>query len=238
MLKKSKHFERYQKAIQEYVTTKSLHLALKIQNRYSKIILKNLQNWNHFTLPKTFVVGGIDVTFIEDLAISGIVLVNEKLEILYKKYKIYQVQFPYISGFLSFRELNCILALFEEIEAKIDLLCFDGQGVLHPRFFGIASHGGLFLDIPSIGIAKKRFVGIYDQEELYRNQKTLVYYKKLPLGWAILTSGKHPIFVSSGWKVGIEKIPEIIKAISKYRIPEPTRLAHLYLQEIRKKYKA
>ncbi len=234
MYKKSIKIKLFYNAIQEYNKTKSLNLALKIQNRYSKIILQNLPKWNHFSLPENFLIGGIDLTFVKDLAIGGIVLLNEKLEIIDKKYKITRVRFPYISGFLSFRELDCILSLIKEIHKPLDLLCFDGHGVLHPRFFGIASHGGLLFDIPSIGIAKKKLVGNYDKKELNQNRKALVYYKNKALGWTILTSGKNPIFVSSGWKVGLTVLPQIIKRISKYRIPEPTRLAHLYIKEIRK----
>ncbi|MFN3603611.1 MAG: endonuclease V [Leptonema sp. (in: bacteria)] len=231
-----KGLQLYNKAIEEYSKTNSLRLAIQIQNRYSRIILKNISKWDNFILPKKFIIGGIDVTFENDLAIAGIVFLNHNLEIIEKKYKISKISFPYITGFLSFRELSPICNLMERVPLKADLLCFDGQGVLHPRFFGIACHGGLVLDIPSIGIGKTRLVGDYNFFELYKNKKSIVYYKKLPLGWAILTGKKKPIFVSSGWKVGLYKIPEIITQITKYRIPEPTRLAHLYLQEIKKKY--
>lgn len=224
----------YLKAIQKYKENKDLQYALKIQNQYAKVILKNLEKWN-FQLKENFIVAGIDVTFIQEYSIAGIVLLDHNLKILEKNYKITKINFPYISGFLSFRELEPIILLIKEMKIEPDLFCFDGQGIAHPRFLGIASHGGILFNIPSIGIAKSKLVGNFDEKELFQNKKAKLFYKNYFIGWSILTGKKSPIFVSPGWKVGIYNIPEIISKITKFKIPEPTRLAHFFVKEIRNK---
>lgn len=224
----------YLTAIQKYKENKDLQYALKIQHQYAKVILKNLEKWN-FQLKKDFIVGGVDVTFVQEYSIAGIVLLDHNLKIIEKHFTITKINFPYISGFLSFRELEPILLLIKEIKIEPDLFCFDGQGIAHPRFLGIASYGGILLNIPSIGIAKSKLVGNFDEKELMNNKKAKLFYKNYFVGWSILTGKKSPIFVSPGWKVGIHNIPEIISKITIFKIPEPIRLAHLFVNEIRHK---
>ncbi len=233
--------ELFKYVINQYKKNKDLTLAKKIQNHYSKIVLKNLKKWDNINWNlENLIIGGIDISFLKDqsVGIAGIVILNKNLEILEKQFLIKEIHFPYISGFLSFRELDIILDLFHIIKTIPDILCFDGQGIAHPRFLGIATHGGLILDIPSIGIGKTKLVGEYIEPAKTKGSKSPLYYKNIQVGWVIRSrSFSKPIFVSPGWKVGLSTIPEIIIPMCNYKIPEPTRLAHILVSEIQSRIK-
>ena len=140
-----------------------------------------------------------------------------------------KVRFPYIPGLLSFREIPLILAACEQLGNSPDLILVDGQGVAHPRRFGLASHLGLLLDLPTIGCAKSILCGRHQpvgeeagcHAELLENGELI--------GAALRTkSGVRPIYVSVGHKIDLASaLPLVIKCCRGYRLPEPTRLAHL-----------
>ncbi len=151
-----------------------------------------------------------------------------------------EVTFPYILGLLSFREIPSLLKVWDLLKTKPDVIIADGVGIAHPRRFGIASHLGVLLDIPTIGCAKSVLTGTYDEPEeeaglysyLYdRNNKTEV------IGAALRTKHKvKPVFISPGHKITLEDSINLIKAcVRKHRLPEPTRLAHNIVNEYRKK---
>ena len=105
---------------------------------------------------KIKIIGGVDQAFLDDKIISGIVLLDyNSLEIIDKVYTVMDVDFPYIPGLLAFREAPSIIKAYAELNTKPDLLVVDGCGINHPRFAGLATHVGVELDVPTVGVAKK-----------------------------------------------------------------------------------
>ena len=140
------------------------------------------------------------------------------------------LEFPYIPGFLSFREAPLMLEALRGLKAEPDLVLVDGQGRAHPRRLGIASHLGLILDKPTIGCAKSRLVGQYsDPADEVGATSPLVDRGEI-VGVALRTKkGAKPIFVSVGHRISLRLAVEIVMrcTLPGQRIPEPTRLAHI-----------
>lgn len=140
-----------------------------------------------------------------------------------------EFRFPYIPGLLSFRELPAILSALEKIEHIPDLVLMDGQGLAHPRKFGIASHLGLILDIATIGCAKSRLCGEYGEVPAERGGYSHLTQNNEIIGAALRTKyGAKPVFVSIGHRIDLQtSIKWIMNCCGKYRLPEPCRLAHI-----------
>jgi deoxyribonuclease V len=136
--------------------------------------------------------------------------------------------FPYVPGLLSFREAPAVLAAFEEIRVAPDLILYDGQGIAHPRRFGIASHVGLLLDCPSIGVAKSRLVGEHRMPATRRGAWTPLRDAGEVIGAVLRTrAGVKPLYVSIGHRVSLETaVRWTLACVTRYRLPETTRWAH------------
>ncbi|MFQ5883430.1 MAG: deoxyribonuclease V [Candidatus Methylomirabilales bacterium] len=143
--------------------------------------------------------------------------------------------FPYIPGLLSFREAPAILRAFKRLRRRPDCLLCDGQGIAHPRRFGLACHLGLLLDLPSIGCAKSLLVGEYREPGQQRGSFEILYDKGERVGIILRTKdGVQPVYVSPGYKVSLKRAREIVlRAHGGYRVPEPTRQAHLLVNALR-----
>jgi deoxyribonuclease V len=139
-----------------------------------------------------------------------------------------ETRFPYIPGLLSFREAPVCLKAVEKLTSQPDLFMIDGQGVAHPRRLGLASHLGLFFDTPTIGCAKSRLVGTYEEPGPEKGAYSLLYDGQEVIGAVVRTRSRvKPIFVSIGHKCTLEDAIHVTLACTtRYRIPEPTRLAH------------
>lgn len=150
-------------------------------------------------------------------------------------WEIAPAQFPYVPGYLSFREAPVILEICKKISPPPDVLLCDGQGIAHPRGLGLASHLGLFLDLPTIGCAKSVLVGHYEEPGPSRGDHSPLIYQGRQVGVALRTrSHVKPIFISCGHKIGLSEAIHIILHVSpRYRIPEPLRMAHQIVNEIR-----
>jgi len=137
--------------------------------------------------------------------------------------------FPYIPGLLSFRESPLILTACEQLTITPDLILADGQGLAHPRRFGIASHLGLLLDTPAIGCAKSLLCGTHRTPEAETGSYADIIDKGEIIGVALRTRpGTSPVYVSIGHKVDLAMaIRWVLNCCRGYRIPEPLRLAHL-----------
>ena len=137
--------------------------------------------------------------------------------------------FPYIAGLLSFRESPLILAACERLSITPDLILVDGQGIAHPRRFGLASHLGLFWDTPTIGCAKSRLCGSHEVPGIEPGSYAEVMDRGETIGVALRTKlGVKPVYVSIGHKIDLETaVHWVMKCCRGYRLPEPTRLAHL-----------
>ena len=145
--------------------------------------------------------------------------------------------FPYISGFLSFREAPAYLAALAELSQQPDLLLVDGQGVAHPRGLGIAAHLGVHLDLPSIGVAKTRLYGkaVGDLGEEVGNAVALEA-KGEQIGWVYRSrTNVKPLYLSPGHKVGMRDALDFVRSLpGKTKLPEPLRQAHLWAGRARK----
>ena len=186
------------------------------------------------------VIAGADISYSKksDLFYAAVILMEfPAMAIIEEKTIIERAPFPYIPGLLSFREGPALLKIFETLYHVPDVVIFDGQGIAHPRGIGLASHMGLFLDIPTIGCAKKKLVGRYDEVGSEAGDYTDLILNEEIIGAVLCTKRKvKPLFISSGHKIGIRKSIEIILLCCKgYKLPEPTRRAHLLVNQIRLK---
>lgn len=183
-------------------------------------------------------IGGVDTSFSKSgKALSVIVVMSfPSMKIVEVSYYSKVEAFPYIPGFLSFREGPIIIRAWEKLVEKPDLLLIDGQGYAHPRNFGIASHLGVALDIPTIGCAKSLLVGSYVEPKPSKGSKTPILYKGKMIGIALRTKDNaKPVFVSPGHRVSFETSVDIVmRSVTRYRIPEPLRYAHQYSRLILK----
>jgi deoxyribonuclease V len=148
-------------------------------------------------------------------------------------------QFPYIPGLLSFREVPPLLEAWSRLTRRPDALIADGQGLAHPRRFGLACHLGLILDLPTIGVAKSLLVGTYDPVPEEVGAWTPLRHAGEVVGAALRTrAGVAPVFVSVGHKINLESaIALTLRCGGKTRVPETTRQAHLFVNTLRRNKK-
>ncbi|MEI2647408.1 MAG: deoxyribonuclease V [Candidatus Competibacter sp.] len=137
-------------------------------------------------------------------------------------------EFPYIPGLLSFRELPAVLDALAQVREPPDLLLCDGQGIAHPRRLGIASHLGLLVDLPSIGVAKTRLCGTFQEPPDQRGAWTPLRAGEEIIGAVLRTRpGVKPLYVSSGHRISLETaLGYVMACCTRYRLPETTRRAH------------
>jgi len=177
-------------------------------------------------------IAGVDISSPgpRDTARGAVVVLNyPELNLMEVKTVERKVTFPYIPGLLSFREAPLILAACQELSSVPDLVLVDGQGIAHPRRFGLASHLGLFLDVPAIGCAKSILCGAHKPVgEKVGSYAELVDNGQV-IGAALRTRiGVKPIYVSVGHKISLSSaIKWVLNCCCGYRLCEPTRLAHL-----------
>ena len=138
------------------------------------------------------------------------------------------MQFPYIPGLLSFREMPAILPALEKLSIWPDVFMTDSQGLAHPRRFGLACHLGVMLNMPAFGVAKTRFIGRYKEPGLEKGSQCPLEDKGEIIGSVVRTRSKvKPVFVSLGHLTTLEDAVRLtFTSTTKYKIPEPTRLAH------------
>lgn len=138
------------------------------------------------------------------------------------------VRFPYVPGFLSFREAPVIIEALGQLPAPPDLVIVDGQGIAHPRRLGIASHLGVLTGLPTVGCAKSLLTGHHAPVPDERGARVPLTHRREQVGWALRTrAGTKPVFVSPGHRVGMAAAAELVMAcVTRYRLPETTRYAH------------
>lgn len=174
-------------------------------------------------------VAGVDLGFRQDVArASVVVLTFPDLQPVDGVVAESQVQFPYIPGLLSYREIPPLLKAFEQLDTEPDLIIVDGQGIAHPRRFGIASHLGVILDIPTIGCAKSRLSGKYGVLLKEAGSVAYLHDKEEIIGAAVRTRANvKEVYVSIGHRVSLDSaISLTLACCRKYRLPETTRYAH------------
>jgi deoxyribonuclease V len=136
-----------------------------------------------------------------------------------------EADFPYVPGYLTFREGPSIIRAIRQLKKKPDVLLVDGQGIAHPRRMGIAAHIGVLLDIPTIGCAKSRLVGEHEEPGVKKGCWSPLRYKKETVGAVLRTRDSvRPVFVSPGHRIDLEDSLKIVLACTRnFRIPEPLR---------------
>ncbi len=148
---------------------------------------------------------------------------------------IYESEFPYIPGLLSFREIPAVLAAWKQLTVLPDCIICDGHGLAHPRRMGLACHLGLVLDIPSIGCGKTRLIGHYEEPGPKRGDRSPLIDRDEVVG-SVLRSreGVAPLFISQGHKITLDVAVEVIlMSQSRYRLPEPIRITHHLANRLR-----
>jgi deoxyribonuclease V len=175
-------------------------------------------------------VAGVDMGFEADGTISRAavaVLSFPDLQVIETTLAHRPTTFPYIPGFLSFREIPAVLDALEKIKTTPDIILCDGQGIAHPRRLGIACHLGILIDIPTIGVAKSLLIGKHEELPETRGSWQPLIHRGETIGAVLRTRTKvKPVYVSSGNRVSLPTaIDYVLRCTPKYRLPETTRIA-------------
>jgi deoxyribonuclease V len=183
-------------------------------------------------LPSSFtILGAADIAYVSatnQLFAAMLTFQWPSLEFIESSHVIAPITFPYIPGLLSFRELPALLEAHSHLRRPPDVLLCDGQGIAHPRKFGLASHLGLCLDTPTIGCAKKLLCGDHDEVGLDRGSATFLRLRNEEVGWVFRSrTGVKPIYISPGYLSDLESSKDLVsRCLGRFRIPEPLRQAH------------
>jgi deoxyribonuclease V len=190
-------------------------------------------------LKKTILtVAGADISFNRDseLLYAGIVVFKyPEMQVIATSTAISHTSFPYIPGLLAFREVPALFNAWNNLYVKPDVMILDGQGIAHERRMGIATHFGLIANVPTIGSAKSRLYGIYSEPQDKKFAESPMYDNGEVIGTALRSKVNcNPIYISPGHNINMQQSVDVIKnCIRGYRIPEPTRQAHLLVNKIR-----
>lgn len=174
-------------------------------------------------------IAGIDMSVRQEVGHAAIVVFRfPELTIAEYATVSQPLTFPYIPGLFSFREGPVVMQALTKLKTTPDLLMFDSQGIAHPRRFGLACHVGVLTDLPSIGCAKSRLCGTYQDPDLAAGSSSLLWDNAETIGAVVRTRSKvKPVFVSIGHRIDLETSIRYILATTRgYRLPEPTRWAH------------
>ena len=183
-------------------------------------------------------IAGVDQAFFDDKVISGIVTLDYRtMEEKSHVYAIKAAEFPYIPTFLAFREGKAIVSAYRKLPEKPELLMIGRCGINHPRSAGLATHIGVALDIPTIGVSKSILCGTSEQPADAGEFHPLIYGGR-QIGWVLKSKENcNPIIVAPGHRVSLESSIEIVKhCLRGYKLPEPTRQAHIYADLIKRTY--
>ena len=209
--------------------------AVKLQKELAeRVRIKPLADTPRF-------IGGADLSYeIEsDVLYAGIIVFTfpdlEPVEVSLIKG---EAEFPYVPGLLSFREIPHLVRAWEALTHPPDLLVMDGHGIAHPRRFGVASHFGVLMDVPTIGCAKKHLTGYYELpgEEAGSASPLLKKEGGEQFGWIFRNqTGIKPVWISPGHQIDLEGTLQIMSQVrGEYRIPVPTRYADMWVNQIRR----
>lgn len=194
----------------------------------------------HDKLPASIkTIAGTDISYAKSsgLLFAAIVVLDyTSMKMIEEASAVEEVRFPYIPGLLSFREGPSLIAAFKKLKRRPDIVMLDGQGIAHPRGLGLASHMGLWLELPTIGCAKTKLVGTFREPPLKKGSTSELLYEGKIVGTVLRTrKNTKPIFVSQGHRVELATAVSIVRASTRgYRIPEPTRQAHIAVNRLRK----
>jgi len=197
-----------------------------------KIVIQPIKN-----LPR-YIAGG-DAAFSEAAAlVFGVALVWDRIEsrVIEIAHAVQKIEFPYIPGFLSFREGPALTEAIGKLKHPFEIICFDGQGMAHPRRCGLAAHLGTMLDLASIGVAKSRLLGTFVAPKAKKGSHSPLMDGEEQIGIVLSTrDNTNPLFISIGNRVDLPSAKKIVLAsCTKYRVPEPTRIADIEVAKLKK----
>ena len=201
--------------------------ARALQNELTKRVIRE----DRLEEPVQF-VAGVDMAINENnnKARAAVVLLSyPEMEVVERHIYEEPIRMPYVPGLLSFREAPCVLGAFQQLRQRPQLVMVDGAGIAHPRRIGIASHLGLWLDLPTIGCAKSILTGSYNPAKLGEEAGSWepLITKGETIGAAVRTRTRvNPMIISLGHLISLEtSIEYVLKCARGYRLPEPTRQA-------------
>jgi deoxyribonuclease V len=183
-------------------------------------------------------IAGADISFnkYSPVVYAGIVVMKfPTLEVIDQSFVIDETTFPYIPGLLAFREVPALAKAWNQLAHKPDVLVLDGQGIAHPRRMGIAAHFGVVMQTPALGCAKSLLTGKFEEPGNLPGNYTSLTDKGEEIGKVLRTKRNcKPVFVSPGHLISMQQSLDIIlQCVRQYRIPEPTRLVHNYVNQVR-----
>jgi deoxyribonuclease V len=183
-------------------------------------------------------IAGADISYnrFSSTIYAGVVVLRLKDgEVIERRGVVTDTAFPYVPGLLSFREAPAVLKAFAKLKHMPDAVLLDGQGYAHPRRVGLASHVGLWLDLPCVGCAKSRLIGDFKPPKREAGSSSDLIDKEEVIGKVLRSkTGVNPLFVSIGHKIDLDSAVRLTLAACRgYRLPEPTRQAHLFVNELR-----
>ncbi|MFC1477628.1 deoxyribonuclease V [candidate division KSB1 bacterium] len=186
-------------------------------------------------------VAGTDISFDRRgnmLFAAVLVFSYPSLDMIERQFAVREADFPYVPGLLSFREIPALIDCFEKLNKAPDIILCDGQGKAHPRRFGLASHLGVLLERPAVGVAKSRLVGNGPEPGKIKGCVSPLMDKDEEIGKIIRTKDNvKPLFISIGHITDLQTaVKVVLQCCTRYRLPEPNRLAHIEVNRIRKQY--
>jgi deoxyribonuclease V len=205
--------------------------AINLQRQLSNKIIRR----SCISPKSVLTVAGIDTSYRGDAACTAVVVVRLRdLQIIEHSAAVKKTNFPYVPGLLTFREGPAILEALGKLKNSPDILIFDGQGIAHPRRFGIACHIGLLVDIPSIGCAKTKLTGSYKEPHSDKGSFSYLTDRAKTVGAVVRTrKAVKPVFVSIGHRVNLrDSIKLVLQCCSKFRLPETIRQADMLSRSI------
>lgn len=209
----------------------------------AKTMQEDFRRHLKFDIPNNQIIktiAGADISYNKDSTLMfGVIVVLSYPDLKLKAYSLATAEsnFPYKPGYLGFREVPTLMKVWEQINEKPDVVVLDGQGYLHPRRMGVASHFGVLTEHSTIGCAKTSLYGFYEEPEISKFSSSRVYERGSSehIGYALRTKHKNkPVYISPGYGLSLKKSLEIMKGCCRnHQLPEPTRMAHNIVNEFR-----
>jgi deoxyribonuclease V len=201
----------------------SIDEAMAIQQRLRSLVVRD----NGFDPTQVGAIAGIDASYREKAYAAIVILALPDLKVVEQVVAEREAPFPYVPGLLAFREAPAVLDAMQKLTTRPDLLMFDGQGIAHPRRLGIAAHLGVYLGMPSIGCAKSRLIGQYEEPGPQAGDSSPLMAGREQIGVVLRSKPRtNPLFISVGHLIDLPTaVSFVAQTLRGYRLPEPTRLA-------------
>ncbi|MEM2179676.1 MAG: endonuclease V [Nitrososphaeria archaeon] len=201
---------------------KSIRIDLEKARRIQMMFAKKVLEEDNFEMPIKY-VGGIDVAFKSKYSIGAVVVLDfEKLNVIERKFYVSETSVPYIPTYLAFREISVMVGAIRKLSIKPDIFLVDAHGKCHPRRAGEATHLGVLLNVPTIGVAKSYLTGKEREDGFIVDDNEVLGYRLKP-----------NVYISVGHRISLRTAIEIVKKLIIDEMPEPTKQAHIYANEVK-----